>query len=40
MIRQFVMELERKQELLVENVTELYPSPDDFEMLPHRVQKD
>ena len=30
LIRQFVMELERRQELIVKEVTELYPYPDDF----------
>ena len=40
LIRQFVMELERRQELIVKEVTELYPYPDDFEMLPDKVQKD
>ena len=40
LIRQFVMELERRQELIVKEVTELYLYPDDFEMLPEKVQKD
>ena len=40
LIRQFVIELERRQGLLVKDVTELYPYPDDYEMLPDRVQKD
>ena len=39
-IRKFVMELERRQELIVKEVTELYPYPDDFEILPDKVQQD
>ena len=39
LLKQFVMELERRQELIVKEVTELYPYPDDFEMLPDKVQK-
>ena len=34
------MGLERREELIVKEVTELYPYPDDFKMLPDKVQQD
>ena len=37
LIRKFVVELERRQELIVKELTELYPYPDNFEMLPDKV---
>ena len=40
LIRQFVAELERRQKLIVKDVEDSYPKPDDFDMLPDRVQKD
>ena len=39
LIRQFVVEFQRRQELILNEVTELYPYADDFEMLPDKVQK-
>ena len=38
--RQFVAELERRQKLIVEDVEDSYPEPDDFDMLPDRVKED
>ena len=40
LIREFVAELERRQKLIVKDVEDSYPKPDDFDMLPDRVQKD
>ena len=40
LIRQFVAELERRQKLIVKDVEDSYPKPDDFDMLPDRVQED
>ena len=36
----FVAELEHRQKVIVEDVVNTYPKPDDFDMLPDRVQKD
>ena len=40
LIRQFVAELELRQKLIVKDVEDSYPKPDDFDMLPDRAQKD
>ena len=40
LIRQFVAELERRQKLIVKDVKASYPEPDDFDMVPDRVQED
>ena len=40
LIRAFVAELRKRQALIVAAVNESYPKPDDFDMLPDRVQKD
>ena len=40
LIRLFVAELERRQKLIIDDVKETYPKPEDFDMLPDRVQKD
>ena len=40
LIIQFVAELERRQKLIVKDVEDSYLKPDDFDMLPDRVQKD
>ena len=40
LIIQFVAELERRQKLIVKAVKVLYPEPEDFGVLPDRVQKD
>ena len=40
LIRQFVAELERRQKLIVKYVEDSYRKPDDFDILPDRVQKD
>ena len=40
LIIQFLTELERRQKLTVKDVEDSYPKPDDFDMLPDRVQKD
>ena len=39
LIRLFVEELKRRQELIVEAVEEMYPRPDDFDMLTDEVKK-
>ena len=40
LIRLFVEELKKRQKLIVEDVEEMYPKPDDFDMLPDTVQKE
>ena len=40
LIRLFVAKLECTQRLIVEDVEETYPKPEDFVMLPDRVKKD
>ena len=40
LIRLFVAELKRRQKLIIDDVKETYPKPEDFDMLPDRVQKD
>ena len=38
LIRQFATELKRRQELILKDIEDLYPKPDDFGMLPDRVK--
>ena len=40
LIGEFAAELELRQKLIVDDVKDSYPKPDDFDMLPYRVEKD